>query len=89
MANEIEIRRPQGSKPLPENAQWKNRFEIRSASSNRVYIVAQNKDSGHWGCSCPGYLSNRKCKHLISVGISERMIHGRDAFLLKKQGYIG
>jgi len=49
---------------LPANAQWENRFEIRSESSERVYIVAQNINKRHWGCSCPGYKIHRKCKHL-------------------------
>ena len=52
---------------LPDNAQWRLRFKIRSGSSNRVYIIAQNKATGQWGCSCPGYRrarGGRKCKHL-------------------------
>lgn len=77
--------KPAGAKDLPDNAQWEMRFEIKSGSSNRVYTIARNKSTGLWGCSCPGYLSNRKCKHLIDgCGIPENKIHGRDGFLLKK-----
>jgi len=54
---------------LPDNAQWKNRFEIRSASSNRVYIVSQNINKGHMGCSCPGWRRHRNCKHLSALGL--------------------
>ena len=54
---------------LPDNAQWTNRFEIRSSSSNRIYIVAQNIDKGHMGCSCPGWRTRRNCKHLTSLGL--------------------
>ena len=49
---------------LPDNAQWCNRFEIKSATSDRVYIVAQNKVKRHWACSCPGWRRHRNCKHL-------------------------
>jgi len=54
---------------LPDNKLWKNRFEIHSSSSDRVYIVSQNIDKGHMGCSCPGWKSRRKCKHLSSLGL--------------------
>lgn len=54
---------------LPDNTQWKNRFEINSASSDRVYVVAQNKNAGYWGCSCPGWRIHRKCKHLAALGL--------------------
>jgi hypothetical protein len=62
-----------GKTHLPDNDSWTNRFEIKSESSNRVYIVSQNKSSGEWGCSCPGWriMRNgvRKCKHLSSLGL--------------------
>lgn len=54
---------------LPDNAQWKNRFEVHSETSNRVYIIAQHKDKGHVGCSCPGWKRYRTCKHLSSLGL--------------------
>ena len=54
---------------LPDNGQWKNRFEIHSATSDRVYIVSQHKEKQHWGCSCPGWRIHRKCKHLTAVGL--------------------
>lgn len=54
---------------LPDNAQWKNRFEIKSSSSNRVYIVSQNIAYGHMGCSCPGWRIHRTCKHLNALGL--------------------
>ncbi len=52
---------------LPDNAQWEKRFEIHSSSSDRVYIVAQNKQKRHFGCSCPGYRRHRNCKHLQAL----------------------
>jgi len=54
---------------LPANGQWENRFHVRSASSNRKYVVSQNKDKRHWGCSCRGWTTHRKCKHLTSLGL--------------------
>jgi hypothetical protein len=66
---------------LPDNAQWRNRFKIRSSSSNRLYTIAQNKLTGQWGCDCPGYKRARngvrKCKHLTEgCGLSLAQIHG-------------
>ena len=54
---------------LPDNKLWKNRFEIHSATSDRVYIVSQNIDKGHMGCSCPGWRRYRTCKHLSALGL--------------------
>ncbi len=54
---------------LPDNKGWTNRFEVRSESSDRVYVVAQHADKRHWGCSCPGWKRHRKCKHLTTVGL--------------------
>jgi hypothetical protein len=54
---------------LPDNDQWQNRFEIHSETSDRVYIVAQHKTKKHWACSCPGWKSHRRCKHLSSIGV--------------------
>ena len=69
-SNTLEM--PTGAKVkanLPDNGNWENRFEVRSASSDRVYIIAQSKDKRHWGCSCMGWRRHRKCKHLTTVGL--------------------
>lgn len=84
--NSIVVRPPPGSNRLEDNVQWCNRFEIHSESSSRVYIIAQNKQSGKYGCSCPGFLSHRKCKHLIDgCRLLESQIHGRDRIVEQKQ----
>ena len=57
-----------GSK-LPDNTQYTNRFEIKSASSNRLYLVAQNKAKRVWSCSCPGWIFHRHCKHLAALAL--------------------
>lgn len=49
---------------LPDGPQWVNRFQIKSSSSNRLYVISQHKTKRHWGCSCPAWLIRRKCKHL-------------------------
>lgn len=54
---------------LPDNAQWTNRFEIKSESSNRLYVIAQHKAKKHWGCSCPSWRIRRTCKHLNALNL--------------------
>jgi len=54
---------------LPDNDQWQFRFNIESESSNRLYIIAQNKKKRYWACSCPGWKRYRSCKHLQAVGL--------------------
>lgn len=54
---------------LEDNDQWQHRFEVRSESSNRIYIVSQHKTKKHWGCSCPGWRRFRKCKHLAALDL--------------------
>jgi hypothetical protein len=49
--------------------QWANRIEVKSSSSSRVYIVAQRVSTGLWECSCPGWKSRRKCKHLKAMNL--------------------
>lgn len=63
------VKLPSSTSFLPDNAQWTNRFEIRSESSNRLYTVAQHKSKRHWGCSCMGWIRHRRCKHLTSIGL--------------------
>ena len=72
---------------LPDNAQWEMRFEIRSESSNRLYIIARNKKSKKWGCSCPGYKRFRHCKHLNDgCGLDATQIHGADQLMSETSG---
>lgn len=52
---------------LPDTDQWVNRFEVRSESSNRLYVISQNRLKRHWGCSCPGWRTHRTCKHLKTL----------------------
>lgn len=56
---------------LPDNKTHKNRIEIASETSNRIYIVAQRKtegkNHGQWECSCMGWIRYRHCKHLDAM----------------------
>lgn len=57
---------------LPETTTHANRMEIKSESSNRVYVIAQMKYTGEWQCSCPGWVMKkagkpRGCKHLTEL----------------------
>ena len=54
---------------LPDNAQWKNRFQIKSESSERLYTISQSKSGKFWGCSCPGWIRHKSCKHLSALGL--------------------
>lgn len=58
-----------GGELLPDNAQYTNRFQIKSSSSTRLYIVSQIKKTGEWRCSCPRCCTNpaRTCKHLDAI----------------------
>jgi SWIM zinc finger len=55
-----------GGTMLPDTPQWLTRFEIKSTSSGKKYILGQ-KDDGTLGCSCTGWTRHRKCKHTKAV----------------------
>lgn len=59
----VKIAREFGGEALPDNAQWTNRVQIKSSSSDNLYIVAQRKGSGQIGCSCRGFVRWGRCKH--------------------------
>ena len=54
---------------VEDNKDYTNRIEIKSSSSKRIYIIAQHRSKRWWSCSCPGWISRRKCKHLKSMGL--------------------
>lgn len=54
---------------LPDKDVWQNRFNIKSESSNRLYVISQHREKRYWGCSCPGWCIHRQCKHLQALGI--------------------
>ena len=68
------LRLPSGVPMLPDSDQWINRFEIRSETSSRVYVVSQNKAGRFWGCSCPGWRTRRRCKHLSEIGVPNNQV---------------
>jgi hypothetical protein len=56
-----------GAVILPDAKGWINRLQIRSETSNNLYVVAQRATSGEWGCSCRGWIRHRTCKHLKAI----------------------
>lgn len=77
-----------GAVILTDNKTHTNRMEIRSETSNRIYIVAQAKNSGEWQCSCPGWIMKkpgrpRGCKHLNA------MLPALEAFATAKKQLVG
>src|SRR5579872_6135537 len=54
---------------LPDNEQWVNRRQIKSTSSNNLYIVAQNRAGRYFSCSCPAGKTRKNCKHLRAMGV--------------------
>jgi len=65
----IVIHRPRGSVKLPDNSAYENRFEIKSETSDAIYIIAQSKSGRWWSCSCFGWIRHKKCKHLDALGL--------------------
>lgn len=51
---------------LEDGAGWQNRFEI-PGSTGRVYRIAQRTTDKTWGCSCPGWIHHRTCKHIKAM----------------------
>jgi hypothetical protein len=69
---------------LPPNTLWENRFEIKSESSERIYVVAQNKQKRFWGCSCPAWRIHRHCKHLNVIGLRDPRLPAVDTVLTRE-----
>jgi hypothetical protein len=77
---------------MTTNNTWVNRIEIKSETSNRVYVVSQHATKRYWGCSCPGWKAHRKCKHLERLGLpgSEEPFEVEEGHAMKKgflEGY--
>lgn len=54
---------------MPDNAQYINRFQVQSESSDRLYTIAQHRTGRWWACSCRGWIAHKHCKHLRSLGL--------------------
>ncbi len=62
-----------GAKLLPDDPKFPrftHRLQVRSSSSDNLYVVSWNKVSQEWGCSCMGWIRNHgrfpgyQCQHL-------------------------
>lgn len=52
---------------LPDDKVWKNKFRVRSQSSDSLYVISQRKTDGEWKCSCFGNRRYGKCKHVETI----------------------
>jgi hypothetical protein len=55
--------------PKGNGDQWVNRTEVRSETSDRLYVVSQHAAKRFWACSCPAWRTRRRCKHLDQLGL--------------------
>jgi hypothetical protein len=80
---------PEGSVLLPDLAQYKGRFDIRSSTSNKIYRISflVGPRSNYWVCSCLGYMRYGDCKHLQAMGLKGRK-YGPQIADGKKYGFI-
>jgi hypothetical protein len=64
---------------LPDSDRYKCRFKIKSASSNKLYLISFDAapNAGYWTCSCPGNIRYGQCKHLTAIGAQGRKF-GKD-----------
>lgn len=55
----------------PDDGRYKNKFQVNSQSSDRVYRISYDaaEGAGWWACSCPAGISRGYCKHLTAVGL--------------------
>lgn len=65
--NVAAVARQIGGELLEDAKGWHNRFQVKSATSSRLYVIAQRDTDDTWGCSCPGWRHHRRCKHLTDV----------------------
>jgi hypothetical protein len=61
---------------LPPSAQYSTRLSVKSSSSNRTYVIAQNAKTGAWSCSCPASIfqkgpryNAKPCKHIRALNL--------------------
>ncbi len=68
MANALMIvARRFGAIALLDGKGWKNRIQVRSETSDSLYIVAQRMTDNVWKCSCRGHVSHGRCKHVDTM----------------------
>jgi hypothetical protein len=62
-----QVKKPANAVKLPDGPRHIHRHAIPSSGGDRQYIVAYNVNQGRWECSCRGWISHRRCKHLTSM----------------------
>lgn len=88
-SNVVKWRPPNGAPALPDNKQYKGRFQVRSESSHNLYMISYlvGPNSNYWVCSCRGCISTGQCKHLTSLGLRGRK-YGPQIADGRKYGFI-
>lgn len=69
MANDklvLHVRIP-NDRRLPDTNSHVNRFQIKSASSDSLYTIAQSRSGRWWSCGCRGWIRHKRCKHLTEL----------------------
>ncbi len=46
---------PTAAERQEDSDHFTNRYEVRSASSGKLYLISQHKELRHWCCSCTGW----------------------------------
>lgn len=78
MKTSILIQLPSDSESLPDTSTHTDRFNVRSDSGS-IYLIARDIKSRKFSCNCMGWITKRKCKHLVkTLGIPIENIHGND-----------
>lgn len=85
--NKLVFKPPRGAVALPDTERYKGRFEIGSASSDRIYRISFDVALMAWVCSCPGAITHGQCKHLSAAGLKGRK-YGRQEHEAKKFGFV-
>ena len=77
---------PTAVEVLPDSARYKCRFTVRSASSNRLYMISFDSASSNWTCSCPGNIRHGQCKHLTAAGLKGHKFGKSALTMVNEQG---
>jgi hypothetical protein len=71
------IERIEGAELLSPTDLYGIRFNIPNTDGSRSYTIAlciRGKDKGVWKCSCPSWVTRRRCKHMTAMLPSLEMI---------------
>lgn len=73
----LAVQKIEGAELLPPSDMYGIRFTIPNSDGSRSYVVAlciKGVNKGRWACSCPGFITRRRCKHMTAMQPSLKMI---------------